>query len=178
MNTATRPCIEDWEWAQTLVRFDVQIPAESHVQSVRILAMEGDALLVCDDVNGNRFVPGGNLEPGESILECAKRELIEEAGYRADSITWVGAHHGLSYSEGPFRQHSPFPYKAWVWGFAGGMRVCDPTSPAGSEQIAAVTSVPIAAVEELFATTIPSARMPWAAAAQLITGGKGNPEWP
>jgi len=28
-------------------------------------------------------IPAGTLDPGENPLECAKRELIEEAGYRA-----------------------------------------------------------------------------------------------
>ncbi len=31
-------------------------------------------------------IPAGTLNPGESPLECAKRELIEETGYRADKM--------------------------------------------------------------------------------------------
>ena len=31
-------------------------------------------------------IPAGTLEPGEPPLECARRELIEETGYRAESI--------------------------------------------------------------------------------------------
>ena len=31
-------------------------------------------------------IPAGTLNPGESPLECAKRELVEETGYSADKL--------------------------------------------------------------------------------------------
>jgi ADP-ribose pyrophosphatase len=34
--------------------------------------------------------PAGTLEPGKAPLECAKRELIEETGYRADHWRALG----------------------------------------------------------------------------------------
>jgi ADP-ribose pyrophosphatase len=34
--------------------------------------------------------PAGTLEPGEAPLECARRELIEETGYRADHWRALG----------------------------------------------------------------------------------------
>ncbi len=36
-------------------------------------------------------IPAGRLEPDESPLECASRELIEEAGYRAAEILPLGS---------------------------------------------------------------------------------------
>ncbi len=35
-------------------------------------------------------LPAGTLDPGESLATCAKRELIEETGYRAGSIKKLG----------------------------------------------------------------------------------------
>ncbi len=37
--------------------------------------------------------PAGKLDPGESALVTAQRELIEEAGYRAAAWTWLGVIH-------------------------------------------------------------------------------------
>lgn len=35
-------------------------------------------------------LPAGTLDPGETPLECAKREIIEETGYRADKFYFLG----------------------------------------------------------------------------------------
>ncbi|BDT71690.1 ADP-ribose pyrophosphatase [Comamonadaceae bacterium OS-4] len=37
--------------------------------------------------------PAGKLDPGESTLECAQRELLEETGYRAGQWAKVGVIH-------------------------------------------------------------------------------------
>ena len=37
--------------------------------------------------------PAGKLDPGESVLACAKRELAEETGYRADEWARAGVLH-------------------------------------------------------------------------------------
>jgi len=31
-------------------------------------------------------IPAGTLEPGESVIDCARRELIEETGFRAEKM--------------------------------------------------------------------------------------------
>lgn len=38
-------------------------------------------------------LPAGTIDPGESVLSCVKRELTEETGYRARSITRLGKIH-------------------------------------------------------------------------------------
>ena len=38
-------------------------------------------------------IPAGTMEPGESPLECAQRELIEETGFRAQEFTKLGKIH-------------------------------------------------------------------------------------
>ncbi len=36
-------------------------------------------------------VPAGKLDPGETPLDCARRELHEETGYGAEKMTFLGA---------------------------------------------------------------------------------------
>ena len=45
-------------------------------------------------------IPAGKIDPGESLLTCAQRELLEETGYTAGS--WVhlgGFHNAFGYSD-------------------------------------------------------------------------------
>lgn len=44
--------------------------------------------------------PAGKIDPGEDYLACAKRELLEETGYSADSWQFVCTlHNAISYSD-------------------------------------------------------------------------------
>ena len=57
---------------------------------VAILAIDGDEAIL---VNEFRYpvgyvleIPAGNVDKGETALKCAKRELLEETGYKAKKI--------------------------------------------------------------------------------------------
>ena len=60
-----------------------------HPGSVAILAYDEEAVYLVRqpreavEVDGLLEIPAGTLEPGEDELECAKRELAEEAGLAA-----------------------------------------------------------------------------------------------
>ncbi len=51
---------------------------------------------------GRTFIefPAGKIDPGEALLDCAQRELLEETGYRARNWAHAGAfHNAIGYSD-------------------------------------------------------------------------------
>jgi 8-oxo-dGTP pyrophosphatase MutT (NUDIX family) len=71
------------------------VPLVDHPDSVVIVAVEGDQLFCVRQrrrgPDGPTLeLPSGKLEPGESPLEAAKRELAEECGIGADEWHELG----------------------------------------------------------------------------------------
>lgn len=53
--------------------------------SVRCFVLVGDAFVLCTNADGSSHPwPGGRREPGESLLETARREVHEETGWHVD----------------------------------------------------------------------------------------------
>jgi 8-oxo-dGTP diphosphatase len=135
-----REHLEDWEWAQTIVRFTDRPPPDQVVQSVRAIALVEHGVVVCSLSNGTNFLPGGTRGKGESVDDCMSRELTEEAGFLVKGRPhWFAAHSGVSYHRAAYKPYAPFPLKAWLWGVVQGELAGPPTNPAGAEQVASVT---------------------------------------
>jgi ADP-ribose pyrophosphatase len=77
-----------------------------HPGAVAIIPMPDDDHVILERQYryplGRTFIefPAGKLEPGEGLLECAQRELLEETGYRARDWTHLGGfHNAIGYSD-------------------------------------------------------------------------------
>lgn len=70
-----------------------QPPALTPCASVAILDDDGHILLLRRSDDGSWCLPGGHLEPGESFVECARRECREELGHEValDGLVGVGS---------------------------------------------------------------------------------------
>ena len=77
-----------------------------HPGAVMIVALLGDDRVIVERQwrypmkRAMLEFPAGKLEPGEPVLDCAVRELIEETGYRASEWARAGIlHNAIGYSD-------------------------------------------------------------------------------
>ncbi len=80
------------------------VPAASAV----VVDDEGRVLLHLRADTGNWSIPGGGMEPGESLSECIVREVREETGIDVRPVRVVGVYtdpgHVVAYDDGEVRQ--------------------------------------------------------------------------
>jgi ADP-ribose pyrophosphatase len=89
--TVTRDVLE-WDGRRSSF-----VETVKHPGAVAILALDLDGRVILERQyrhSVGRFIyeiPAGTLEEGEEPAACAARELLEETGYRADTISEVGS---------------------------------------------------------------------------------------
>jgi 8-oxo-dGTP diphosphatase len=141
---------EKWKWAAAHVTFSATPPEDALVTNIHVVGFAGEDVVVCRTARGPWFLPGGTREPGESIEQCAARELVEEAGATIlGPLRWIGAHYCASYRAKPTRPGSPHPLRAILWCAADLSVDAAPTNPPDGEQVAEVRTVPVAEARRL-----------------------------
>ena len=68
-----------------------------------VVAREGRLLLVEERIDGRRVLnqPAGHLDPGESLVQAAVRETLEETGWQVQVESFVGC----------YQWHAPGPWR-------------------------------------------------------------------
>lgn len=132
------------DYADCDVRYTTEPAPDELVSRLHLVAVtaHGD-VVVSRSVQGWRFLPGGTREPGEALIELARRELIEEAGARLlAGIAPFSSFVSHSRTPAPYRPHLPHPRAYWLHAVAQVEVVGPPTSPADGEQITDVLQLP------------------------------------
>lgn len=70
--------------------------------SARVVVFRAARVVVVRQRDGQRHInPGGRLEPGESVEAAARREVLEETGWRLGPLAPLGFHHFQHLGERP-----------------------------------------------------------------------------
>lgn len=89
----------------------------------------GRVLMIQRSDNGLWALPGGTMDVGETLGQCAEREVLEETGYRVEVIDVIGIYsdpkHVIAYSDGEVRQQFAVLFRARLT--AGTPRTSDET---------------------------------------------------
>lgn len=100
--------------------YDENSPKANSIRPASAVAIlnENKILLLKRKDNGKWTMPGGTLEFGESMTECALREIKEESGYQIKITDIIGTYTDpnikIEYSDGEVRQEFTIVYKGEV----------------------------------------------------------------
>jgi len=132
------------DYADCHTRYTTEVVPQELVSRLHLVAVTPDRkVVVCRSEQGWRFLPGGTREPGESLHDLARRELMEEAGaVLLGGPEYVSAHVATSRRDTPYRPHLPHPRAYWAYSMARVRIIGPPTNPPDGERVVEVLALP------------------------------------
>ena len=132
------------DYADCRLGFTTRPVPDELVARLHLVAMTPQRqVIVCRSIQGWRFLPGGTREAGESLVELAHRELLEEAGARITGRVEIFASHVAdSLRDTPYRPHLPHPRAYWAYAVTEAEVVTPPTNPPDGEHVVEVLTFP------------------------------------
>ena len=101
--------------------YDPDAPRPNSIRpaaAVALLNSDGKILLLRRKDNEKWTMPGGTLNFGESLADCAAREVLEETGFRIRITGLIGSYTDpnilIAYTDGEVRQEFTFVYSAEI----------------------------------------------------------------
>ena len=85
------------------------LPPIDYVTSVRCLLFKDDSILVERALDGIQVLPGGRREPGETLEQALRREVLEETGWAIDAARLLGCLHFHHLTPEPPGYAYPYP---------------------------------------------------------------------
>lgn len=156
----------------------VDMPPDALIISVRAIVCDGRRLLVVRDPDSIHIMPGGRREPGETLEQTLRREVLEETGWQIDSPSLLGFKHFHHLTPKPPGYPYPYPdflqliYRARPKQYVAGARHID------SYELAAMLvplnqkdALPLSASERIFLAAAVNAQP--RSSARTVTPGFG-----
>ncbi|MCU0514516.1 MAG: NUDIX domain-containing protein [Anaerolineae bacterium] len=139
-----------WPWGPQRVQFARCTVPPHPVAHVNLIPFTPAGWVILRVAPGAWSMPGGTLEPGESIEAALRREVLEEAGADILHFRPFGAWHCHSLAAQPYRPHVPHP-EFYRLVCVGEVRlVSAPARLPGAEDVLAVDVVPLPEIERRF----------------------------
>ena len=129
--------------------YDPEAPRPNSIRPATAVALfnpAGELLLLHRKDNDKWTMPGGTLDFGESLTQCAIREVFEETGLQIRITGLIGTytdpHVLIAYSDGEVRQEFTFVYAAEIE--SGDLKIDDESKEASWVPLMSAVELPLA----------------------------------